>query len=477
MPEYDDDQSSKIDFLNENFNNRYWNQVIFHCIKNDDFLGKVVKIIPLDTFKSREKKYIMKMLYDFYYDFKISPKDNFYDLFKEHEKTMSEELYDQCMALIKTLKSITGSNHEYILSRLSDALRHFYLEEASVEFASLIKRKKYDDAKMTILAAMKKSEIEEQEEYYDYFSDKSYIFKRLNETKYKMKTKIEELDKFVGGFNPPWLITILAGTKVGKSWALLELSVSALLQGLNVLFVSLEMNKEIIDGRLDQITGFMSSKDTDSTQETMEYKRGKWAKVNDNVKSIYDINEVEKNRKRIKKIGGGSLKVIAFNRGRMNYMDIERVLNEAELNDGFIADVLVVDYLGLMRETSSGQSKKDRIGENCLGLKEICGKRNIIGITAMQGNRKALMAKVFHSHMIADDIDTIFNSDLILTMCQTKKEEKENSYRLYCANFRHGKQHWTIRIIRDLTIGQIALDSMPCDDYEDVEDESKVESY
>jgi len=129
----------KAQFLTENFNNHYWNQVIYHCIKNDNFLKKVVQIIPLETFRSREKKFIMKMLYDFYLEFKSSPKDNFYDLFKEQEETMSEDLYDKCMSLIKILKNITGSNSDYILSKLTDALRHYYLEEASVEFASLIK--------------------------------------------------------------------------------------------------------------------------------------------------------------------------------------------------------------------------------------------------------------------------------------------------------------------------------------------------
>lgn len=622
MPEHDTEQNSKMDFLNENFNNRYWIQVIYHCIKNDDFLKKVVQIIPLDTFRSREKRFIMKMLYDFYSEFKCSPNENFYDLFKEQEEYMTEDLYDKCMSLIKNLKNITGSNSEYILSKLSDALRHFYLEEASVEFASLIKRKKYDEAKAVILAAMKKTEIDEQQEYYDYFTDKSYIEKRLSETKYKMKTRIKHLDEIIGGLNPTWLTTILAATKVGKcahkdtkillsdgstktieqiykdkdknviclneknrkltngyvvdyfdngikecfevetrtgrkvkitknhplltldgweplknisvgdfiavpklpiilndnvntdifwdvivsiksigkhqtydisvenhhnfianniiihnSWMLLELAVAALLQGLNVLFVSLEMNKDMVDGRLDQIIGFMSSQDTDEPQEVLKFKKDQWVKTNESVKTIYDIGSVEKNRKRIRKIGGGNLKIMAFNRGRMNYHDINRVLDEAELNDGFIADVLVVDYLGLMRETASGQSKKERIGENCLGLKETCGKRNMIGLTAMQGNRKAMTAAVFHSHMVSEDIDVIFNSDLIMAMCQTKAEEKQNKYRLYGANYRHGRQHWTVDLVRDLTIGQIALDSKPHEEKEVNEEEDANLNY
>ena len=100
------------------------------------------------------------------------------------------------------------------------------------------------------------------------------------------------------------------------------------------------------------------------------------------------------------------------------------------------------------------------------------GKRNILGISAMQGNRKAMQAQVFHSYLVADDIDTIFNSDLVLALCQTPTEEKANRYRIYVANNRHGKQHGSIGVIRDLTVGQMALDTFEVKEF-DADEEKK----
>jgi hypothetical protein len=451
--------SKKAEFISDNFGNQFLNGVCYHCIFSSDFLKKVITILPLEVYRSKERKIIMNMLYDYYNQYKSAPENLFYDLFQELEKELSDSEYDRCMALIGILKGFSGKNYQYYLDRLNDSLKHFYLEEGSVEFASLIKRKKYDEAKAVILKAMKATEDSGENEYYDYFEDKTYIEKRLSETKYTMQTKIAAIDKYINGLNPTWLVTILAATKMGKSWMLMEMAVAALFQNLNVLFISLEMNKEQVDSRFDQVIGFMSSVESDEPQEVMDYKREEWQKENKVVESIFDIGTVEKNRKRFRKIGGGNLKVMAFNRGRMNYLDVDRILDTAEEQDGFVADVLVVDYLGIMKETAQGQSKKERIGENCLGIKEICGKRNLIGFTAMQGNRKAMMAKTFHSHMVADDIDTIFHSDLVLAMCATKQEEEQNKYRVYCANYRHGVQHWSVGIIRCLNQGQIALDS------------------
>lgn len=466
----------KADFINDNFGNQFFNGVCYHCIFSTDFLKKVIAILPLEVYRSRERKIIMKMLYDYYNQYKAAPENLFYDLFQELEKELSDSEYDRCMALIGILRGFSGKNYQYYLDRLNDSLRHFYLEEGSVEFASLIKRKKYDEAKAVILKAMKAMDETSDTEYYDYFEDKTYIEKRLSEVKYVMRTLIDAVDKNIKGLNPTWLITILAATKMGKSWMLMEMAVAALFQGLNVLFISLEMNKEQVDSRFDQIIGFMSSIESEDTQEVMSYRREEWQKTNEVVDSIFDIGAVEKNRKRFRKVGGGNLKVMAFNRGRMNHLDIDRVLDQAEEQDGFVADVLIVDYLGIMKETALGQSKKERIGENCLGIKEICGKRNLIGFTAMQGNRKAMMAKTFHSHMVADDIDTIFHSDLVLAMCATKKEEEENKYRIYCANYRHGKQHWSVGITRCLNQGQIALDSYELEDGWDSEDDDNEES-
>jgi hypothetical protein len=157
----------------------------------------------------------------------------------------------------------------------------------------------------------------------------------------------------------------------------------------------------------------------------------------------------------------------------LNWMDVERLTDELEETKGFFTDVLIVDYLGIMKETSANQTKKDRIGENCIGLKDLCGRKNLICISGMQGNRKAMQAKVFHSYLVADDIDSIFNSDLVLAICQTGKEEKENRCRIYIANSRHGKQHGSVGLIRDLTIGQAALDSFEVNEADLVEDETE----
>jgi len=438
------------------YNNHFLNQIIYHSIQDDAFIKAIRHVVPLGTFKTKDRKHLIQIIYDFYDDYKKAPKENFFDIFKEYEDTITNDLYERCMNLVGVLKDITGSNGEYILTKINDAMFHFQLEEASIEFAGLIKAKQYDDATGVILEAIKRPrQIEEP--YYNYVSDRGFIGDRLREDRYLMKTRIDGLDRLIGGLRNKWLVTTLGATKAGKTWFLIEMAVAAMFQGLNVLFVSLEMGKEQIDERLDMAVGFMTSSPKGEA-EILRSMGDTYIKTLETIDSIYDVQKVIKNKERLKKISGGNLEVVAFDRGRLNYHDINRILDELEEKKGFYTNILIVDYLGIMKETESGQSKKDRISENCLGLKEIAATRNLIACSAMQGNRRAMTAKIFHSYLVADDIDTIFNSDLVLAICQTDIEEKESKARLYIANYRHGKQHGSVGIYRDLSIGQFAVD-------------------
>jgi replicative DNA helicase len=351
---------------------------------------------------------------------------------------------------------ITGSNPDYILSRINDAIYHFDLEEASVNFASLIKNQKYDDAIADMLKVIRKPRAIE-EPYYDFFKDQTYIQERTRDNRYKMQTDIKTLDSIIGGFRQKWLITLLGATKSGKTWFLIEMAIQGVLQGLNVLFISLEMGKEQIDERFDMAIGWMTT-NPNGEVEMMHKVNDTYVKQKDIRPSIYNLDEVTKQRRKFRKIGNGGLQIVAFNRGRINYMDVDRIIDELEERKGFYVDVVIVDYLGIMKNTQPGQTKKERIGENCLGLKEIAAMRNIIALSAMQGNRRAMESRIFHSHLVADDIDTIFNSDLVLAICQTEIEEKNNQARMYIANYRHGRQHLQIGIYRDLEVGQFSID-------------------
>ena len=439
---------------NLSFNHNFLNHVLKHCIVDTNFLRKIRPFLEPKLFKIKERSFLLELVYNYYDEFKQAPQDDFELIFEEQREDISDALYKKCSRIIDNLSEIKASNSEYILNNIHKALKHFAIEEAIVKSAQLCKAHEYEEAKGIFLKALREHD-NVKPEFYDFYADKTYVPARVEGKTYKFKTLVKPVDDMIGGINPTWVTIILGATKAGKTRWLIELAVASQVQGLNCLFVSLEMNKEQIDNAFDQTVGFLGDKPGQKI-ETMSYKKGQWCKVKMEVPTIYDIQLVAKNRKKLRSHGGKL--VISDQTGiKFNYINLESLIDEIEQTKGIIFDIVIIDYLGEMGKTERGQNKKQTIAANISGIKMIGKEKNLIMITAEQGNRKAMRSNVFHSDLVADAIEPIWVADLVLAICQSDEEELENLYRMFVAEYRHGEKHKIATLVRDLSIGQIAL--------------------
>jgi replicative DNA helicase len=443
--------------LNEfDFNPYFLLHILRSCIIETSFASKVINVLDPKIFKTKEKIFLFKLVRNYFREYKEAPKDHFYELFENEKKSLSEKSQKIALEVLETISEITHTNEQYLLNKLSEAVAYIEFEDALIEAAQLHKRKKLGEAKATILKAMRTPE-HIKSSYYNFLQDESYVESRFGGKQYKMRTMIKELDNLIGGLNPGWLITILAPTKFGKTKLLLELCVAAILQGLNVLFVSLEMNRNEIDNALDQAIGFLGDRPGEAI-DTMAYNKIKkeWYKTKKVVDTIFDLDIVSRNRKALGRFGG-KLFISDQSNGRFNCYDQEALIEQIQNEEEVIFDVIATDYLGEMGSTNKGQKKKERISENTSGLKSNAKLRNIIQLTAQQIQRSAGKLKRFQSDAVADAIEPIWVSDLILAMMATPKEERENQYRIEVAEYRHGDKHGVVSIVKDLRRGAIAL--------------------
>ena len=401
------------------FNSKFLNYIIVNSIQDTEFLRKIRWQIPLEVFKTKEKMFIMEMIYDHFDEYKTSPGDDFYLLFHEEKNKLSTPMQEKSLQLISVLQNIKVTNPQYILTTIRDALYHFAIEEALIKCAQLSKQKKYDEIKSIFLKALNKPE-EVQQSYYNFFTDKTYMEHRSKGKQYKMKTLIPKLDEIIGGFMEKFIIVLLAATKGGKTKMCVEMGTVGVQQGLNVLHVTLENPKEFIDDAYDQCMGFLGDK-PNQLVDTMEYKNGHWVKIKKVLPTIYDLDKVSKNRRIFQKQGG--MLYISDQVGRnFNCYSLEALLDQLELEEGIIFDMIIIDWLGEMKAVhKTRNNKKDRLADNIEGIKDITHKRNLITFLPQQGNRKAMQAKVLNSDLIADGIEPIWLADLVLAFCQTKE--------------------------------------------------------
>jgi archaellum biogenesis ATPase FlaH len=215
-------------------------------------------------------------------------------------------------------------------------------------------------------------------------------------------------DKLFGGMNRGELNIFAAGSGGGKSLFLANLGVNWALQGLNVVYITLELSEELVSMRLDSMmTGI-------PTREVFK-----------------QIDDVEM---KVRVIGkkSGHYQVKYMPSGKTSN-DIRAYMKEYEIKMGHKIDVLLVDYLDLLMPISKKISAenlfiKDKyVSEE---LRNLAMEKKCVFVTAAQLNRGAVEEVEFdHSH-ISGGLSKIQTADNVFGIFTSRAMREHGRYQI-----------------------------------------------
>lgn len=200
-----------------------------------------------------------------------------------------------------------------------------------------------------------------------------------------------EVDNLLfGGLSRKELLLVAANSGGGKSICLSNLALNYSIQGLNVLYASLELSEEIIAQRFDTMVTGISRKE--------------WKRYTNEI--AVRVQEAGTNR--------GHIDVKQFAVGT-NAIQIHAYLKEYYLQYGFMPDMLVLDYVDLMHPNEKNINIGDLWTKDKLcaeQLRDIGVRHNMIVATASQLNRSAVNATQQSHDQIAGGISKINTCDV-----------------------------------------------------------------
>lgn len=179
--------------------------------------------------------------------------------------------------------------------------------------------------------------------------------------------------------------------KVGKSWWLIYLYMMALRKKNRVVFFQAgDMTSDDFNRRLiSMLTRTATLKSNAGEFNNVAVKSGKKIDFITEVIEQTSAADINKIKRFIKRIGKDRSRVITYPNGTLNSDIMDRKLQELYDEDGFIADVGLMDYADIMApEPGTGQlDGRGKINHNWMGMRALSQKRKMLLITATQGNK------------------------------------------------------------------------------------------
>ena len=306
---------------------RIENKILSNLIHVEDYMRKVIPFIKDVYFDNVSEKTIFQEILDFINQYDSLPTKSVLTIEVENRKDLSEDMFKECVGIIDSF-----TDEKVDQTWLVDSTEKWCKERAvylalmeSVKIADGKDEKKNRDAIPSILSEALSVSFDDHIGH-DYFADAEsrYEFYHLKED--KIQFDLDMFNKITKGGLPRKTLNIaLAGTGVGKSLFMCHQAASCLMEGKNVLYITLEMAEERIAERID---ANLFNVDIKSIIELP--------------KPMYDT-KVEK----ITKKTHGQLIIKEYPTASAHAGHFRALLNELHLKKSFTPDIIFIDYLNI----------------------------------------------------------------------------------------------------------------------------------
>ena len=301
--------------------------ILNNLIHDEEYTRKVIPFIEEDYFEDRSDKIVFEEIATFLKAYDSLPSKEVLQIEVSKRTDLTQDEFQSTEQLIDAL-----GKHEYEQEWVYDTTEAWCKERAiynalmeSIKIADGQDDKKNRDAIPSILSDALAVGFD-QHVGHDYIDDAEDRYAYYHKIENKIPFDLEYFNKITsGGLSDKTLNIALAGTGVGKSLFMCHVASSCLVQGKNVLYITLEMAEEKIAERIDANL------------------------LNTNIRDIAELPQTTFHKK-IDKIAAkttGKLIIKEYPTASAHCGHFRALLQELKLKKSFSPDIIFVDYLNI----------------------------------------------------------------------------------------------------------------------------------
>ena len=226
--------------------------ILTHLIEDEEYTRKVLPFLNQDYFVDESQRVLFKKIDDHVNKYNRAPSRE--ALFIELDK--DDSINDDTFTNVKKLLDITTEQHdaEWLVDTTEKFCKDKAVYNAIMESISIIDGKRKDKSTNMLPSILSDALAVSFDSHigHDFLEDYEARYDFYHTHEARIPFDLEYFNKITkGGLPNKTLNIILAGTGVGKSLAMCHMAASALNQGQNVLYITLEMAEEKIAERID----------------------------------------------------------------------------------------------------------------------------------------------------------------------------------------------------------------------------------
>lgn len=365
---------------------------------------------------------LCRIIFDYYEKYGYSPT---MDVLVEEvtqmcQKTKSKQkLEEDYLQAIQQMSELELNDIDYIKDKILSFGKRQALVDAILESAEILEKE--SDTQYAKIEKLTKDALLVGEgindlgsDIYEGVEERFVSYLNSEDVIERIPTEMEMLDQCLGGgLGRTEMGVVVAAPGLGKTTTLVSIGSAAVENGYDVLHISLENNEKQI----------LRNYDMRLLKKGMDY-------IKDNVdKSIAAMFNIKKFRK-------GKLKVKKYPTKTITVNTVRALLDQLKAVEGFVPDVLIIDYGMLLKPLHNYADKRTGIEDNYEQIRALADDYNCAVWTAAQGNRSALSKKIVTMADLAECFAIANTADVMVCLCQTKKEKLKGDIRMFLAKVR-----------------------------------------
>lgn len=434
----------------ERFGDGFQSKILYHVITDRIFALQILEILDPDFFSN--DKYIELATQIVKWNEKYHTTPTFENLTTIAKTEYEDDIErDYLLELIDSISKLTDvTDKQFVQERTVKFCKQRAMENAIIKSARLVKDVVMDDdEKFEMIAKVVSTALSAGEARDIGHAFEAQSLARTVAKRFPIKTGFPMLDDeyIAGGLSGGELGIILGGTGAGKSFMLAQIAHAAFCQGKKVVYYSFELREFPVGFRLDSkftnipLTHLLL--DIDGKYRDQVAKAIKQETDKHIIKPEIIIKEYPTKTASMAKLRNHHQQLIA---------------------SGMKPDIILVDYLDLMRPTTRYKDKRFELESIAEELRGWAGELDIPIWTASQTNRDGLDTSVVTLKTISEALSKAMVADLIISIGRSPELQQAGRACYYLAKNRLGADKVAFTGLFDTSVMNFTIDTVGIED-------------